>query len=58
MTLWQDATIAIEDGMWSGTKREAMQYYFWMFVASEARRMATNLGTKDADKRIAIRRAA
>ena len=51
MTLWQDATIAIEDGMWCGTKREAMQYYFWTFVASEARRVATNLGTADADKR-------
>jgi hypothetical protein len=55
MTLWQDATIAIEDGMWCGTKREAIQYYFWTFVASESRRMATRLGTADADKRIGRR---
>ena len=48
MTLWQDATIAIEDGMWCGTKREAIQYYFWSFVSSEAQRVATNLGTADA----------
>ena len=51
MVLWQEATTAIEDGMWCGTKREAMQYYFWSFVANEARRVATNLGTADADKR-------
>mgnify|MGYP003626898116 FL=1 len=55
--LWQDATIAIEDGMWCGTKTEAMRYYFWTFVASEARRMATRLGTQDADKRIGRRAA-
>ena len=62
MVLWQDATIAIEDGKWVGTKREAMQYYFWSFVANEARRVATNIGTvqaqRAADKRIAKRRAA
>ena len=48
MVLWQQATDAIENGLWSGRKRDAMRYYFWRFVSTEASRMALNLGNEDA----------
>ena len=46
--LWQHATDAIENGVWSGTKASAMRYYFWRFIEVEASRLALNLGTQDA----------
>ncbi len=51
--LWQQATDAIHNGVWSGTKSSAMRYYFWRFIAAEAARMATNLGTRDAKAKLA-----
>tara|TARA_R100001224_G_scaffold90928_1_gene60145 strand:- start:341 stop:691 length:351 start_codon:yes stop_codon:yes gene_type:complete len=48
MVLWQQATDAIENGLWGGRKRDAMRYYFWRFVSTEASRMALNLGNEDA----------
>lgn len=46
--LWQQATDAIENGVWSGKKSSAMRYYFWRFISTEASRLALNLGTQDA----------
>jgi hypothetical protein len=48
MVLWQRATEAIENGLWGGRKRDAMRYYFWRFISTEASRMALNLGIEDA----------
>ena len=48
MVLWQQATDAIENGLWGGRKRDAMRYYFWRFISTEASRMALNLGNEDA----------
>jgi len=57
MVLWQQATDAKENGLWTGRKRDAMRYYFWRFMSSEASRIALNLGNEDAkiakDKRAA-----
>ena len=48
MVLWQQATDAIENGLWTGHKQNAMRYYFWRFISTEASRMALNLGNEDA----------
>jgi len=48
MVLWQQATDAKENGLWTGRKRDAMRYYFWRFMSSEASRIALNLGNEDA----------
>ena len=48
MVLWQNATDAIENGLWVGSKRMAIRYYFWRFVSTEAGRVASDIGTSAA----------